>query len=149
MEKVKFITLGEIDEILHKLYHKYGYFTYPFGEYPCCQSCGVYEAVNIHNAKDTYLFFNYQSYQNSFNNYSNEAFDSETGEAIEPTIVLPKREDLLFQDLGLSWGDGVDPEIVKTVFASFGITVKGGDPDRKLVVDRIRLVNEEVVAPCC
>jgi hypothetical protein len=53
----------------------------------------------------------------------------------------------MHQDLGLSWSDGVDPEIVRAEFAKKNITVLGGDdPNRKFIISKIRMVNDEVAA---
>ena len=138
---LKLITLGEIDDVLQGLAASHGYFTFPFGDYPCCQRCGVYDATHIHEAEN-YLFFNYQSYQHSFDNYPGE--DWETEKVDETTVVPAKREDWMFHDLGLTWSGGVDLEAVKAAFSERGITITGGDLDKKLVVEKIRFVQEAV-----
>jgi len=143
MPKLQPITLGEIDDVLNKLYTEHGYFTYPFGKYPCCQSCGLYELPQEKKDDGRYLFFNHQGYQSAFDNWGREDYESE--EEDPPMIFdLPKREDQMFIDLYLAWGHGIEPEIVKAAFAEKNITLNGGeDAHKALVVDKFRFAEEE------
>lgn len=104
------VSISEVLDALESLMDPLGYWYYEINELPCCASCGMYGVPEEYGNK--YVFLNQQMYDS--------AVDRETGE--------------LFGELYLSWGSGVDFEIVQKAFADRGMKLTGGNPSLKLMV---------------
>jgi hypothetical protein len=104
------VTVREINHVLKRLMQHHGIFTYHRKvDIPCCQSCGCYGVPTEYGSK--YVFYNVQS--------------------VDDRSVIDGR---VYQTVGLSWGEDVDFETVRQVFAEHGIKVTGGDLSKKLEI---------------
>ena len=133
------ITLQEINDVLVGLMKTEGYFTYPMDDYPCCQSCGCYAVPESYG--DNFVFFNLQTYDSCFDTGASFDDDGELGERV---ISNGAR---LIQPLHLTWGEGVDVEVVRKAFAAKNMRVTGGDLSQKLVVElrtEVKETDEEI-----